>query len=88
MRKNGCEQPGKLRSKPSKCTPEQIKECHGEGKGHPCESSYEQPEAKTNSHKIQGGTDQRRSMQQERSSGGLMSKDSPGRPESLPVELG
>jgi len=43
MRKNGCEQPGKLRSKPSKCTPEQIKECHGEGKGHPCESSYEQP---------------------------------------------
>ena len=32
-----CEQPKKLQGKPEECTPEQIKECHGEGKGHPCQ---------------------------------------------------
>jgi len=29
-----CEQPQKLKEKPEKCTPEQIKECHGEVKDH------------------------------------------------------
>lgn len=32
----GCQKPEKLKGKPGDCTPEQIKECHGEGKGHPC----------------------------------------------------
>ena len=32
-----CQQPDKLKSKPEACTPEQIKECHGDAKDHPCE---------------------------------------------------
>jgi ArsR family transcriptional regulator len=32
-----CEKPGKLKGKPGECTPEQIRECHGEVKKHPCE---------------------------------------------------
>lgn len=35
--KCGCEHPEKLESEPGKCTPEKIKECHGENKEHPCE---------------------------------------------------
>jgi DNA-binding transcriptional ArsR family regulator len=31
-----CERPEKLKGKPEECTPQQIKECHGEVKGHPC----------------------------------------------------
>ena len=31
-----CEYPEKLKGKPEECTPEQIKECHGD-KEHPCE---------------------------------------------------
>ena len=33
---SGCLHPEKLKGKPGDCTPEQIKECHGEshGKGH------------------------------------------------------
>ena len=31
-----CERPIKLKEKPEKCTPEQIKECHGDVKDHPC----------------------------------------------------
>jgi ArsR family transcriptional regulator, arsenate/arsenite/antimonite-responsive transcriptional repressor len=42
MCKNCCEQPDKLKTKPGECTPEQIKECHGEGKGHPCECGKEE----------------------------------------------
>jgi len=26
-----------LKTKPEECTPEQIKECHGDQKGHQCE---------------------------------------------------
>ena len=37
MCKNCCEQPEKLKIKPEACTPEQIKECHGDEKDHPCE---------------------------------------------------
>ena len=32
-----CERPDKLKDRPEKCTPEQIKECHGDSKNHPCE---------------------------------------------------
>ena len=31
-----CEQPDKLKGKPEECTPEQVKECHGDVKKHPC----------------------------------------------------
>jgi len=31
-----CEHPEKLKGKPGECSPEQIKECHGEGEEHPC----------------------------------------------------
>ena len=31
-----CQYPGKLEGKPEECTPEQIKECHGDQE-HPCE---------------------------------------------------
>ncbi len=37
MCKNCCEQPEKLKIKPESCTPEQIKECHGDENNHPCE---------------------------------------------------
>jgi len=38
--KGGCEHPDKLKGKPGECSPEQIKECHGED-GHPCEKKKE-----------------------------------------------
>jgi len=31
-----CKYPEKLKGKPEECTPEQIKECHGEAAEHPC----------------------------------------------------
>lgn len=36
-----CERPEKLKESPGKCTPEQIKECHGDVQDHPCESKTE-----------------------------------------------
>ncbi len=44
MCKNRCEQPDKLKTKPSECTPEQIKECHGDEKEHSCGNNCEQPD--------------------------------------------
>lgn len=37
MCKSCCEQKEKLKTTPEACTPEQIKECHGENLEHPCE---------------------------------------------------
>jgi len=37
MCKDCCEHPEKLKGKPGECTKEQIKECHGDTKRHPCE---------------------------------------------------
>lgn len=37
MCKGQCEHPEKLKGKPEECTPEQIQECHGDTKNHPCE---------------------------------------------------
>jgi hypothetical protein len=34
--KKGCQKPENLKGKPSECTPEQIKKCHGSEKTHPC----------------------------------------------------
>jgi hypothetical protein len=31
-----CEHPEKLKGKPGECSPEQIRECHGENAKHPC----------------------------------------------------
>lgn len=31
-----CEHPEKLKGKPEDCTPQQIRECHGDIKEHPC----------------------------------------------------
>jgi len=31
-----CEHPEKLKGKPGECSPEQIRECHGEDAKHPC----------------------------------------------------
>ncbi|NPV81782.1 MAG: winged helix-turn-helix transcriptional regulator [Firmicutes bacterium] len=31
-----CERPEKLKGKPGECSPEQIEECHGDKKDHPC----------------------------------------------------
>jgi len=32
----GCEHPERLKGKPGECSPEQIKECHGDVEEHPC----------------------------------------------------
>jgi len=32
-----CKHPEKLKGKPEECTPEQIRECHGGAREHPCE---------------------------------------------------
>jgi ArsR family transcriptional regulator len=36
MCENCCQQPDKLKDKPENCTLEQIRECHGDTKDHPC----------------------------------------------------
>ena len=35
--KSRCQKPEKLKGKPGECSPEQIRECHGDDKRHPCE---------------------------------------------------
>ena len=34
--KKVCEHPEKLKGKPGECSAEQIRECHGDTKKHPC----------------------------------------------------
>jgi hypothetical protein len=34
--KGKCQKPKELVGKPEECSPEQIKKCHGDVKGHPC----------------------------------------------------
>ena len=36
-----CCNPDALKGKPEECTPEQIKECHGDAEEHPCEAPAE-----------------------------------------------
>ncbi len=33
-----CQKPEQLKGKPEECSPEKIKECHGDVKDHPCVS--------------------------------------------------
>ena len=37
--KEVCKHPEKLKGKPGECSPEQIRECHGETAEHPCVES-------------------------------------------------
>lgn len=37
-----CEHPEKLKGKPGECSPEQIRECHGDVGEHPCEKEKEE----------------------------------------------
>jgi ArsR family transcriptional regulator, arsenate/arsenite/antimonite-responsive transcriptional repressor len=46
MCQNCCQQPNKLMDKPENCTPEQIKQCHGDAKEHPCTNENCAPEPK------------------------------------------
>jgi len=32
----GCQKPENLKGKPVQCTPEQIRQCHGNVESHPC----------------------------------------------------
>lgn len=41
MCEDKCEHPEKLKGRPGECTPEQIRECHGDVEGHPCEDKEE-----------------------------------------------
>ena len=49
MCQGNCEHPDKLEGKPEDCTPEQIKECHGDidVKDHPClkEETLKEPQS-------------------------------------------
>jgi len=36
-----CQRPKELIDKPEECSPEQIKECHGDAKAHPCTAQSE-----------------------------------------------
>ncbi|WP_277623686.1 hypothetical protein [Candidatus Contubernalis alkaliaceticus] len=33
----GCQKPEKRENEPGKCSPEKIKECHGDEENHPCQ---------------------------------------------------
>ena len=43
-KENKCEKPENLETTPEECTPEQIKECHGDVKEHPCTEKTEEKE--------------------------------------------
>ena len=44
MCQNCCQQPDKLKDKPENCSPQQIRECHGDVKEHPCAQGKRDPE--------------------------------------------
>ena len=35
-KKEGCRKPENLKGKPEDCSSEQVRQCHGDAKGHPC----------------------------------------------------
>ncbi|MEW6666369.1 MAG: metalloregulator ArsR/SmtB family transcription factor [Thermodesulfobacteriota bacterium] len=41
-----CQKPEKLKGKPEECTPQQIKDCHGDVKNHPCAGERGKEEGK------------------------------------------
>lgn len=46
MCQNCCQQPDKLKDKPEHCSPQQIRECHGDVEEHPCVPGKRDPEPK------------------------------------------
>ena len=42
--KDCCQKPELLKDAPGKCTPEQIRICHGDEQGHPCTGKHQQTE--------------------------------------------
>ncbi len=42
-----CQKPEELIDKPEKCSPEQIKKCHGDVEAHPCLAPKRHPLAKS-----------------------------------------
>ena len=42
VRRERCEPREKLKGRPEECTPEQVRECHGEAREHPCEEKSSQ----------------------------------------------
>ena len=40
--KESCQKPENLKGEPEECSPEQIKICHGDAKGHPCVETAEE----------------------------------------------
>ena len=44
--KKGCQKPENLKGKPEECTPEQIRECHGDIEEHACQpvKDHRQPD--------------------------------------------
>lgn len=45
--KGACQQPENLKTVPAECSPEQIKSCHGDAAGHPCEQGKQAAPLKT-----------------------------------------
>ncbi len=43
MCRSCCQQPIKLQDKPETCSPEKVRECHGDVKEHPCSHSNDAP---------------------------------------------
>ena len=35
-KKETCRKPENLKGKPGDCSAEQVRQCHGDGRGHPC----------------------------------------------------
>ena len=43
--KQGCQKPEELKGDPKKCSPEQIRKCHGDVQEHPCAPADAQQQA-------------------------------------------
>ena len=41
-KKHRCQKKEHLKTAPEECTPEQIKECHGDSAAHPCEETLKE----------------------------------------------
>ncbi|MGD0919724.1 MAG: hypothetical protein ABSB22_25080 [Thermodesulfobacteriota bacterium] len=52
MDQSKCQHPEKLKGKPSECTPEQIKECHGDSMNHSCEEEKKGTPSKEKKRKL------------------------------------
>ena len=53
--KDCCQKPELFKEASGKCTPEQIRICHGDGQGHPCTGKPQQTEQDDYAEKIMAG---------------------------------